>query len=259
MKVFLILARMIGDSHLPRSLRNRLEDSFIRLNNKLTVKRYGRQDYCTDLLELKQIREKSHQDTVISDHLETIFIETLAAGPSLIVELGVENGSSTFVFERAARLCGAKLVSVDYNDCSKATDWDEWMFIQSDDIAFADRFPEWRKEKGLPASIDLLFIDTDHHYEHTVKEINKWFPLLSPGAVVIFHDSNVRSAYYRKNGTIGRSRDFKRGVIRAIEDYVGFRLDEQTDFTGLFNKWLIRHYANSNGLTIMKHIPELKH
>jgi hypothetical protein len=36
--------------------------------------------------------------------------------------------------------------------------------------------------RNIAASIDLLFIDTSHYYEHTVLEIQSWFPLLSPAA-----------------------------------------------------------------------------
>src|SRR5262249_44383255 len=95
------------------------------------------------LPELQQIQERIQRDTDISDHLPTLFAESLAAMPKLIVELGVRGGDSTFVLERVARLCRAKLLSVDIEDCSNVSDNPEWMFIQRDDITFAAEFPRY--------------------------------------------------------------------------------------------------------------------
>jgi len=106
--------------------------------------------------------------------------------PRLIVELGVRKGQSTFVFERVARLFDAALVSVDIEDCMQASSYPHWHFVQSDDVAFARRFPAWCAEHDLPAQIDVLFIDTSHVYEHTVQEIDAWFPLLAKHALVFF-------------------------------------------------------------------------
>ena len=36
---------------------------------------------------------------------------------------------------------------------------------------------------------DFLFIDGDHSYEGCLKDINTWFPSLSPGGLIAFHDA----------------------------------------------------------------------
>ncbi len=57
------------------------------------------------LKELNEIKEHSLVRTDISDHLVSLFIESLSIKPKLIVELGVRGGESTFVLERVAKLC----------------------------------------------------------------------------------------------------------------------------------------------------------
>ena len=57
------------------------------------------------------------------------------------------------------------------SEIGPVSNWDEWRFVQKDDIKFADRFEEYCKENDLPDSIDVLFIDTNHLYEYTKAEI----------------------------------------------------------------------------------------
>ena len=109
-------------------------------------------------------------------------------------------------------------------------------------------------ENGIEPKIDILFIDTEHHYEQTMKEIRQWFPYLSKRAKVFFHDSNVKPVYRRKDGSLGTSRDFKRGVTRALEEYLDYSFNEEKDFVAFKNGWLIRHWANCNGFTMLEKI-----
>jgi predicted O-methyltransferase YrrM len=204
--------------------------------------------------ELNEIRIKALENTDISDHLETLFTESLMVKPKLIVELGVRTGQSTFVFERVAKLCDSHLVSVDIEKQLTTSAWNKWNFIQENDIILADRFKNWCLEKGVDSKIDVLFIDTSHEYNHTKQEIAKWFPLLSQNAKVFFHDANVKMLYKRRNGTIGKAYNDDRDVMRAIEEYVGTSFNEKKDFVDLKNSWLVRHFAICNGMTILQKI-----
>lgn len=38
-------------------------------------------------------------------------------------------------------------------------------------------------------SVDFLFIDADHSYDGAKKDFEAWFPVLVPGAFILFHDS----------------------------------------------------------------------
>jgi cephalosporin hydroxylase len=203
--------------------------------------------------ELNEILHRARTRTDISDHLPTLFAESLSLQPRLIVELGVRGGESTFVFERVARLSGARCVSVDIEESSCANHYHEWLFVQSDDIKFAKEFPAWCCQNGLPTEIDILFIDTSHFFEHTVQEIEHWFPLLAPCAKVIFHDTNQRRIYFRKDGSMGVGWN-NRGVMAALERYFNQSFNEKEDFIDLVNGWLIRHYANCSGLTTLTRV-----
>lgn len=204
--------------------------------------------------ELKEIQDhvaKSPSD--ISDHLATLYSETLAVQPRLIVELGVRGGESRFALERAAKASNCVLVSVDIEDCTAVcTRSPLWHFVKSDDVEFAREFERWCTDRAIEPKIDVLFIDTSHLYEHTVQEIKEWFPYLCGNCKVMFHDTNTKSPYRRQDGTLGLGWDSKRGVIQAIEEYLGAQLNERIHFVTMIRGWLIRHWAHCNGLTLME-------
>ena len=207
--------------------------------------------------ELNEIKEIAQTRTATNEHLVTMFIESLLLQPKLIVELGVAKGGSTCIFERVARLTGATLVSVDINDCSKASSYEDWFFIHKSDIEFAWEFPAWCREKKIEPRIDILFIDTSHYYEHTVQEIEHYFPLLSERAKVFFHDTNLNNIFFRRDGSMDLGWDNDRGVIRAIEDFLQKSFNEKDAFIDIINGWLIKHDPYCCGLTILEKLPFL--
>jgi Methyltransferase domain len=204
---------------------------------------------------LQEIAERARsRRTNISDHLTTIFRESILVRPRVIVELGIGEGESHFVLEKAAQHCGAQLVSVDINDCSQVCSHRAGCHVvQADDVEFAVRFPQWLRELSIESSsIDLLFLDTSHLYEHTVQELQAWFPLLSTHCKVIFHDTNLRYIMRRADGTLWLAWANDRGVIRAIEEQLGTKLDERREFATTAAGWKIRHWPYCNGLTVLE-------
>ena len=104
-----------------------------------------------------------------------------------IMELGVGTGESTVAFLMSARETGGHVYSVDRDACPVAEErvrtlglhgW--WTFMQEDDIGTT----WWRID-----AIDMLFIDTDHEYNHTLAELMKFEPLVRPGGIIAMHDS----------------------------------------------------------------------
>jgi cephalosporin hydroxylase len=206
--------------------------------------------------ELDEIREHSSTKTDISDHLMTIFLETMAVHPGLIVELGVRGGSgSTFVFEKVARICGSTLIGVDIQDCSAVSSFEDWIFVKSDDVDFAKSFNAWCEQRHIRAQIDALFIDTSHLFDHTVKEIEYWFPFLSGNSKVFFHDTNLGKIYFHKDGSMVVGWDNKRGVIAALEEFFDRSFNEKEHFIQWAKGWAIRHYPYCAGLTVLERVP----
>jgi predicted O-methyltransferase YrrM len=205
------------------------------------------------LPELQEIEVRAaSRRTDICDHLPTLFAEALATQPKLIVELGVRGGESTFALERAAKLADAHLLDVDLDECAAAGTYAKRSFVRGDDVAFAQQFPAWCASHGTRPVIDVLFIDTSHLYEHTREELRVWVPFLAPRGKLLLHDTNMRALYRRNDGSLGAGWDNERGVIRAIEEMVGARLDERRDFVTVAAGWLIRHWAHCSGLTVLE-------
>jgi predicted O-methyltransferase YrrM len=200
---------------------------------------------------LEEIQQRGNTENCdLSDHLETLYAQTYQMSPKVIVELGVSSGQSSKTFDRVTRELGSIIFGCDldstigfsYNDICNGN------FIQMDDIQFSRLYAS---NVGRP--IDVLFIDTSHLYDHTVKEIAHWFPLLADKALVMFHDTNLNGKEYtRKNGSVGKNWDNQRGVIRAIEEYFGVSMDESSDFSMILKKgvdtWRIKHETGCNGL-----------
>ena len=228
----------------------RLIDSTMRGFNAI-IRRVNHGIGQTSDPDLLAIRTRALIGTDISSHLETIFLEALRATPRLIVELGVRTGESTLVFASVARRCGATLVSVDIAPCSSVCQYDQWHFVQEDDVGFGRRFEDWCQEHDISPKVEVLFIDTSHLYEHTLAEIDAWFPHLAERAVVFFHDTNLRRFFRRRDHTIGRGWNNSRGVIRALDTRFGAGFDERRPFRGELESWQVIHDPVCNGLTIL--------
>lgn len=186
----------------------------------------------------------------ISDHLEGMYNAALQARPRLIVELGVRGGESTKVLDRVCHDVGGEMLSVDLEPCAyEGVRYGR--FFQMDDLEFARRF----RELSHIASIDVLFIDTSHMYEHTREEIAAFFPLLSDTALVMFHDTNLRHTYVRRDGSTDGAWDNDRGVVRAIEELLGAHIDETQPCSGQIDRhgvsWHILHDPFCNGFTCL--------
>jgi len=138
------------------------------------------------------------------EHLPFAFwlIENLR--PGTVVELGVYNGTSYFSFCQAIdRLdLSTKSFAIDtwqgdehagfYSDAvyDKVNSYNKDHYAKFSTL-IRSTFDEARRyfEDG---TVDLLHIDGLHTYEAVKHDFETWLPALSPNAIVVFHDINVR-------------------------------------------------------------------
>jgi cephalosporin hydroxylase len=222
------------------------------LHNTFLYKKRNKELAPSNFKEFDEIIERSRKVGTMSDHLAKLFIESIKIEPKFILELGVGPGESSFVLGKVAQLFAAKFVSVDRNDCCHIRPYEDWIFIHKDDIEFANEFAEWCAANEIEPRIDILFLDTSHLFEHTLREIKAYLPFMSDKSKVFLHDTNLSEFIYRKDGSMDLGWNNQRGVIRALEEYFGKSFNEKEDFIDICDNWIIEHSHYCYGFTIME-------
>tara|TARA_B100000795_G_scaffold238249_1_gene199241 strand:+ start:946 stop:1674 length:729 start_codon:yes stop_codon:yes gene_type:complete len=126
----------------------------------------------------------------------------------VILELGVNKGSSTAKFLNYINTKGGELYSIDIMDCSNIThserfkniSTEKWNFLKSNDLdleKILNKFP------NLKNGIDLLYVDSYHDRVHVQKIIEKWFFYIKKFGYIFFDDTE--SCQYKKNRDYGHS------------------------------------------------------
>lgn len=124
-----------------------------------------------------------------------------------VIELGVREGNSTSAFLTAALDNGGHVWSVDIAEPRVPAHWYEldcWTLTVADDLAVVDQ---------APTGVDVLFIDTSHHYEHTLAELRAYVSKVKPGGVVLCHDTDLEAMPDQPDG------DPPFAVARALDAY----------------------------------------
>jgi len=126
------------------------------------------------------------------------------ASPKIFVELGTHSGNSYFAFCQsvAENNLSSKCYAVDtWQGDEHAGQYNDEVFA-SVNAHNAEHYSEFSRLLRMTfddaagyfsdGSIDLLHIDGLHTYEAVRHDFETWLPKLAPGAVVMFHDTNVR-------------------------------------------------------------------
>jgi cephalosporin hydroxylase len=120
----------------------------------------------------------------IQDCLQRLH-DTAAAVPGVrVLELGTRSGNSTAAFLAAAEKTGGHVWSVDIDPPQAPPHWAGsglWTFILGDDMTITPPGGEF----------DILFVDSSHHFAHTLAELRKFVPLVRPGGRVLLHDTRL--------------------------------------------------------------------
>jgi GT2 family glycosyltransferase len=124
--------------------------------------------------------------------------------PAVFVELGTHSGNSYFSFCQsvAENKLSTRCCAVDtWQGDEHAGQYSEAVYekVNAHNHEHYDRFSRLMRmtfDEAVAffsdASIDLLHIDGLHTYHAVKHDFETWLPKLAPGAVVMFHDTNVR-------------------------------------------------------------------
>ena len=99
-----------------------------------------------------------------------------------ILELGVQNGSSTKKFIELCNINDGYLTSIDIDDCSKVIKSDRWKFIHSSDDNFE------KIDKIIPKALDFIYIDSLHQAKHVEKVFYHYYSFLKKRGICIIDD-----------------------------------------------------------------------
>lgn len=129
-------------------------------------------------------RARCEQASDINMHLPRL--RALASKPAVrVLELGVRSGNSTAAFLAAADEWGGRVTSVDVvSPKVPAEFWNcgLWRFEKCDDLEFVYDEP-----------VDVLFIDTSHHYDHTLSELHRFHDIVALDGCIVLHDTELRT------------------------------------------------------------------
>ena len=160
----------------------------------------------------------------IQQHLPQLREE--AAGAKRIIELGVRSGNSTTAFLAAVEESGGHLWSVDI--VQPRVPWwghSQWTVLVGDDLDL---------EEFLPGDVDVLFIDTSHHYVQTQAELELYVPKVRKGGVVLLHDVELE----RPDGAPATDPPFP--VRVAVDEYCAEHGLEPEYVAGCYGLGVIR-------------------
>lgn len=175
------------------------------------------------------------QPSSMHEHLNTLYMLTVEFDLKNILELGTQFGNSTIALLEAVKEINGKVTTVDVDPCEYARKKIKELkldhicnFIQSDDTKI-----DWSE------TIDHLFIDSNHSYDHVTKQLKKYEPYVRKGGLITLHDI-VMHQFDSEGNPIGKLHK-KNSVMNAIVDFIGERKDLK------FYK-----YFNCNGLGIIR-------
>ena len=137
------------------------------------------------MITYDDVLKKASEFSDIQAHLVRLYDFTvqIPVKEKVVVELGVRWGISTVALLAAVNDSGGHLYSVDIDDCPGVRrlygSESNWTFINGDDMKVV---------KGWIRSIDHLFIDTSHTFDHTLNELREWGKWIRSGGIITLHD-----------------------------------------------------------------------
>ena len=157
----------------------------------------------------------------INEHLPTFYSLVQRLDAKHVIELGTRSGVSTIAWLHALNATGGRLTSVDVDAKPAIGEHDHWSFIQGDDLS-AEVFAQLDMA-------EIVFIDTSHLYDHTIRELNLYRWLVKPGGLMVLHDTMLE----RPIGAPVRPAFPVRTAIEEFVEVNGFRWVNHPNCWGL--------------------------
>jgi predicted O-methyltransferase YrrM len=158
----------------------------------------------------------------IVQHLPTMVELVKMYDAQHVIELGTRTGVSTIAWLYGLESTGGRLTSIDIDERPPIGEYPHWTFIRGDDMdsaIYADLEPA-----------EIVFIDTSHEYEQTVKELALYQHLVMPGGIMVLHDTELPS--------VGDGHHYP--VRKAIEEFVAREGFEWHNMTGCWGLGVIK-------------------
>lgn len=124
----------------------------------------------------------------IQGHLEFMHDLVVSENAQNVVELGVRSGNSTAALLYGVEKTGGRLWSVDIVH----PDWPKEFFSHPQSLLVLGNDTDPDVLVKLPEQIDICFIDTSHHYDHTLLELRKYGPR---SRILLLHDTALDRPY----------------------------------------------------------------
>lgn len=154
-------------------------------------------------------------------HLPTFAKMVFGRDARHVIELGTRSGVSTVAWLYALEHSGGHLTSVDLEPAPNIGRWSHWVHLVGDDCD-----PNIISELE-PA--DIVFIDTSHLYDHTLRELNLYKWLVRRPGLIVLHDTELE----RPEGAPSQPRFPVKTAVADFCEVEGFRWFNYPECWGL--------------------------
>lgn len=121
-----------------------------------------------------------------------LFSEVINLDAKKVIELGTGGGWSTEAFLLGLEITNGHLWTIDIRPCEATIErlknyGFDFTFWQGDSLNF---IKTWDKGK-----VEIVYIDTSHTFEQTLKELNAYAPLVKDEGAILLHDILTHNTY----------------------------------------------------------------
>jgi len=169
----------------------------------------------------------------INAHLKHLYQLVTTRSSDAIVELGVRGGVSTIAWLAGLQITGGRLWAIDLNEAPPhVAHAPQCTFVKGDSTSLdvVERVSD--EVTSLYSSADIVFIDTNHDYDLTLRELRLWSPLVGHGGVIVLHDTAVEKFPHHSMQRLPPQPPFP--VTQAVDKFLietrgAFRITYETD------------------------------